>query len=154
MPHHMQLVEHAKAPADAVWAVLVDIEGAEATLSGVTRIEVLTPGEYAPGFRWRETRKLMGREETEEMWVATADAPHSTTVRSDSGGAAYTTRFTLTPVAGGTDVTMFFGAEVTKPSVISRLMMAMFGRLGMRLLRKALQRDLREIAAKAEQAAG
>lgn len=132
MPHQMHLVQHSKAPADAVWAVLVDIEDAQATLSGVTKVEVLTPGEYRKGFRWRETRKLMGREGTEEMWVASVDAPRSTTIRSDSGGAAYTTQFTLVPADDGTDVTMFFGAELKNPGVLSRLMMAVFGRLGMR----------------------
>lgn len=151
MSHEMHLVQHAKAPADAVWAVLVDVEGAKATLSGVTKIEVLTPGQYTEGFRWRETRKMLGKEQTEEMWVASVDAPRSTTIRSDSRGTAYTTRFTLAPTDDGTNVTMFFGAELERPGVGSRLMMAMFGRLGMRIVRKAMDKDLRQIVAKAEQ---
>jgi hypothetical protein len=44
-----------------------------------------------------------------------------------------------------------FGAEVLRPTVVSRVMLALFGRIGMNLTRKALARDLAEIAAKAEQ---
>jgi hypothetical protein len=51
---------------------------------------------------------------------------------------------------GGTDVTMTFGAEVLKPTLMSKIMMALFGRIGMGITRKALAKDLADIAAKAE----
>jgi carbon monoxide dehydrogenase subunit G len=150
MAHQLELTQHVNAPVEAVWEVLTDIEGAAGTLSGVTKVEVLTPGPYAEGFRWRETRKMMGKEATEEMWVADAQAPHATTVKAQSGGADYTTRFTLRPVPGGTELTMFFGAEQARPGALTKLMMAVFGKLGMNAARKAMAQDLKDIAAKAE----
>jgi hypothetical protein len=111
---------------------------------------MVSEGPYGEGTRWKETRSMMGRRETVEMWVSQADPPRSTTVKALQGGADYTSRFTLAERDGGTDLTLTFGAEVLKPTVLSRIMMALFGRVGMSITRKALAKDLAEIAAKAE----
>lgn len=155
MDHKTTLTQHINAPADAVWAVVSDIPGSAATLSGVESIQMLTGGPYAVGTRWKETRTMMGRAETVEMWVAQSEAPSngragSTTVKALQGGADYTTRFALAERGGGTDLTLTFGAEVIKPTRFSRIMLTVFGPLGMRITRKALAKDLADIAAKAE----
>jgi carbon monoxide dehydrogenase subunit G len=130
--------------------VISDIPGSAATLSGVESIQMVSEGPYGEGTRWKETRSMMGRRETVEMWVSQADPPRSTTVKALQGGADYTSRFTLAPSGGGTDLTLTFGADVLRPTVISRIMMALFGKIGMSVTRKALAKDLAEIAAKAE----
>lgn len=150
MNHKISLTQHVNAPADKVWAVISDIPGSAATLSGVSAIQMLSDGPYGEGTRWKETRTMMGRSETVEMWVAQADPPRSTTVKALQGGADYTTRMTLADRDGGTDLTMTFGAELQNPSRMHKLAMAVFGKLGMRITRKALAKDLAEIAAKAE----
>ena len=155
MDHKTTLTQHIKAPADAVWAVVSDIPGSAATLSGVDSIQMLTDGPYAVGTRWKETRTMMGRAETVEMWVSQSEAPSngrggSTTVKALQGGTDYTSRFALTERGGGTDLTLTFGAEVIKPTRFSRIMLTVFGPLGMRITRKALAKDLADIAAKAE----
>ena len=149
------LTQHIKASADAVWAVVSDIPGSAATLSGVDAIQMLTGGPYAVGTRWKETRTMMGRPETVEMWVSQCEAPAggrggSTTVKARQGGADYTSRFTLAERGGGTDLTLTFGAGLSGPTRLSRIMLAVLGPLGLRLARKALAKDLGEIAAKAE----
>lgn len=93
---------------------------------------------------------MMGRSETVEMWVEQADPPRSTTVKALQGGADYTSRFTLAERDGGTDLTLTFGAEMLQPSGFSKVMMALFGKIGMSFTRRALAKDLAEIAAKAE----
>jgi hypothetical protein len=135
--------------------VVSDTPGSAATLSGVDSIQMLTDGPYAVGTRWKETRTMMGRSETVEMWVSQSEAPSngragSTTVKALQGGADYTTRFALAERGGGTDLTLTFGAEVIKPTRFSRIMLTVFGPLGMRITRKALAKDLADIAAKAE----
>ncbi|MFJ5861033.1 SRPBCC family protein [Pseudarthrobacter sp. NPDC092439] len=150
MEHSTTLTQHIQATPASVWAVITDIPGSAATLSGVESVQLLTDGPYGEGTRWRETRKMMGRSETVEMWVASADPGRSTVVKAVQGGADYTTRFNLSPRDGGTDLTLTFGAEIMKPTAASRILMALFGRLGMSLTRKALARDLADIAAKAE----
>jgi carbon monoxide dehydrogenase subunit G len=150
MDHSTSLTQHANASPEKVWAVISDIPGSAATLSGVESIQMVSEGPYGEGTRWKETRSMMGRRETVEMWVSQTDPPRSTTVKALQGGADYTSRFTLSERDGGTDLTLAFGAEVLKPTVLSRVMMALFGRIGMSITRKALAKDLAEIAAKAE----
>ncbi|MEO8283223.1 MAG: SRPBCC family protein [Pseudarthrobacter sp.] len=150
MDHTTRLTQHIHARPDKVWTVISDIPGSAATLSGVKAVQMLTDGPYGEGTRWKETRTVMGRAETVEMWVAKADPPRSTTVSAHQGGADYTTRFSLAERDGGTDLTLTFGADVVKPTVLSKVTMALFGRIGMSITRKALAKDLAEIAAKAE----
>lgn len=150
MDHKISLTQHVNAPADKVWAVISDIPGSAATLSGIDAVQLLSDGPYGEGTRWKETRTMMGKSETVEMWVSQADPPRSTTVKALQGGADYTSRFTLADRDGGTDLTLTFGAELQNPSRMTKLAMALFGKLGMRITRKALAKDLAEIAAKAE----
>jgi carbon monoxide dehydrogenase subunit G len=150
MDHKISLTQHVNAPADKVWAVISDIPASAATLSGVKAIQMLSDGPYGEGTRWKETRTMMGRSETVEMWVSQADAPRSTTVKALQGGADYTSRMTLADRDGGTDLTLTFGAELQNPSRLHKLALAVFGKMGMRITRKALAKDLADIAAKAE----
>jgi carbon monoxide dehydrogenase subunit G len=150
MEHTTSLTQHIQASPETVWSVITDIPGSAATLSGVDSVQLLTDGPYGEGTRWKETRKMLGRAETVEMWVADAEPHRTTTVKAVQGGADYTTRFSLTPRDGGTELALTFGAEVIKPTAASRILMLLFGRMGMAATRKALTKDLAEIAAKAE----
>jgi carbon monoxide dehydrogenase subunit G len=150
MDHTTSLTQHIHASPEKVWSVISDIPGSPATLSGVDSVQMLSEGPYAEGTRWKETRTMMGKSETVEMWVSQADPPRSTTVKALQGGADYTSRFSLAERDGGTDLTLTFGADVVNPTVISKITMALFGKIGMSMTRKALSKDLAEIAAKAE----
>ncbi|MBG6190900.1 carbon monoxide dehydrogenase subunit G [Arthrobacter sp. CAN_A212] len=150
MDHTISLTQHVNASAEKVWTVISDIPGSASTLSGVQSVEMLSAGPYGEGTRWKETRTMMGRTETVEMWVTQSDAPHSTTVRALQDGADYTSRMTLVERDGGTDLTMTFGGEPANPSLLTRVGLAIFGKLGLRMTRNALAKDLTEIAAKAE----
>ena len=160
MDHKTSLTQHINASADKVWAVVSDIPGSAATLSAVDSIQMLTEGPYAEGTRWKETRTMMGRSETVELLVTQSEPPSpgraggarhgSTTVKARQGGADYTSRFALAERDGGTDLTLTFGAEVANPTRLSKIVMAVFGPIGLRITRKALAKDLAEIAAKAE----
>ncbi|MFK0003844.1 SRPBCC family protein [Paenarthrobacter sp. NPDC090520] len=150
MDHTTSLTQHVNASPEKVWAVISDIPGSAGTISGIDAIQMLTDGPYGEGTRWKETRTMMGRQETVEMWVSHTDPPRSTTVKALQGGADYTTRFALNGRDGGTDITLTFGAEILKPTLLSKITMALFGKIGMSVTRKALAKDLAEIAAKAE----
>ncbi|WP_458115555.1 SRPBCC family protein [Arthrobacter sp. D2-10] len=150
MDHSTSLTQHINASPERVWSVISDIPGSAATLSGVQSVQMLSDGPYGKGTRWKETRTMMGRSETVEMWVEQADPPRSTTVKALQNGADYTTHFTLAERNGGTDLTLTFGAQVVEPTMAGRIMLALFGKIGMKMTRKALAKDLAEIAAKAE----
>ncbi|MDV6265431.1 SRPBCC family protein [Rhodococcus globerulus] len=141
------------APVDTVWKVVTDLDGAVDTLTGVTRIERLAGEGYAVGTRWRETRKLMGKEASEEMWVVEVEAPIRTVVKAHSNGMDYTSGFTLKPAPGGTLLEMNFAGVSEAQSAVSKVLGAVFGRLGVRITRKMMAADLADFAAKAERIA-
>ncbi|WP_131683823.1 SRPBCC family protein [Pseudarthrobacter sp. YALA5] len=150
MDHSTSLTQHIRATPEKVWAVISDIPGSAATLSSIESIQMLSDGPYGQGTRWKETRSMMGRSETVEMWVAEADSPRSTVVKAHQGGADYVTHFNLAGRDGETELTVTFGADLVKPTLLSKVGMALFGKIGMSMTRKALAKDLTEIAAKAE----
>lgn len=153
MPSNEVRLNHVvDAPPAAVWAALTDIDRAAETLSGVSRVERVAGSGYEVGTRWRETRRMLGKEATEEMWVSAVDPERRTVVEAHSSGTAYRTTFELTDLGGRTDLAMTFRASQTAPSGFGRIMMAVFGRLAMRMTAKVMKQDLADIAARAEAA--
>jgi carbon monoxide dehydrogenase subunit G len=141
-----------EAPPERVWEVLTDLDNASENLTGVVSVQRMTDGPYAVGTRWRETRKMFGREVTEEMWVADNDPWRGSVVRAESGGADYVTTFLLTPLdnAARTELTVRFDAQLTSASTLQKFGMKVFGGLAEKATRKALEQDLTDIAAAAE----
>ena len=138
------------ATPETVWAVLTDLERAPTTLRDVTRVEVLAGDGYGVGTRWSETRRVMGREESQTMEVVQAVAPRSTVVASEFGGVRYDTRFTLEPRDGGTRLEVAFGAERPGSTTLRRLLDAALAPAGVLLTRRMLRRDLEDLARAAE----
>lgn len=134
----------------AVWRVLTDIDHAGDTLTGVTRVERLAGTGYEVGTRWRETRRMMGKEATEEMWVSEVESERRTVVEARSAGTAYRTVFELDGRDGRTDLTMTFTARVENASPLTRLTALLFGGLGKRITTKVMTQDLQDIASRAE----
>ncbi|MFC4605347.1 SRPBCC family protein [Rhodococcus kronopolitis] len=148
--NEIRLSRQVNATPASVWAVLTNLDGAQDTLSGVTKVERVSGPDYAVGTRWRETRKMFGKEATEEMWVAEVDPERRTVVKAHSSGTDYTTTFDLAPTADGTELTMTFTGE-TGSSIVHKVMMAVFGRLALKATTKMIAQDLADIAARAEQ---
>ncbi len=138
------------ASREEVWAVLTDVAGASETLRGVSKVEVLEGPEYEVGTRWRETRRILGMEETQTMEVAESDPPRSTTVTARSSGVDYKTVFSLEPVEDGTLLTVCFGASHPDPNLLQRLTVTLFGHVGAAITTRLLNQDLADIAARAE----
>lgn len=138
------------APPETVWRVLTDLEAAPEILSGVSRVERLAGVGYTIGTRWRETRTMMGRDETEEMEVVGIDEGRSTMIAAEARGMAYRTEFTLEPAPEGTLLRMRFGGSLQSPSWAQRVAAKLTARLGMAVTRKMMQQDLDDIAAAAE----
>lgn len=136
-----------------VWEALTDLRGMERVLSGVSKVEVLTDGAFGVGTRWRETRRMFGKEATEEMWVTACDPPERYVVEAESHGTHYVSEWVLR--ADGPSVTtvgMTFSA-VTSGGVTG-LLARILGGLGERAVRKAIAKDLDEVASAVEQGSG
>ncbi|MFI9753877.1 SRPBCC family protein [Streptomyces collinus] len=141
------------AGQSAVWEALTDLGGMERVLSGVTRVEVITEGGFGVGTRWRETRRMFGKEATEEMWVTACEAPERYVVEADSQGTHYVSEWQLRADGpSATTVRMTFGAE---PGGGARGLLArLLGGVGARVVRKAIEKDLDDIASAAEERDG
>ncbi|MGB7449999.1 MAG: SRPBCC family protein [Ornithinimicrobium sp.] len=142
-----------QAPAHAVWDVLTDLTRAPERLRGIESVQIMSPGPYAVGTRWRETRSFFGRSSTEEMWVRENDPLRSTVVESGEGDTTYRTVWQLLPRgeiddegrAPATELSVSF-TGTTSDSAVTRAAMTVLGPVGLRAVRRALQRDLDDIA--------
>ncbi len=139
------------APVETVWAVATDLAAMPETMSAITDVEVLAGGDaFGVGTRWRETRLMMRWEDTEEMTVTQADPPRGYTVEADNQGVHYVTAFAFRMLPSGrTEATLTFSGQPTGPqNVLARLK----SRLGIRVVRKSLEKDLHDLATAAESA--
>lgn len=132
------------APPAAVFAAYADFAHAADRIADILRVEVLTPGPVGVGTRFKETRKMFGKEATETMEVVAFDPPAGYELRAARGGTEYRTRFTFTPDGAGTRVEAEFRARPValwaKP--FTPLLYLMRG-----FLRKCLARDLDQMRA-------
>ncbi len=147
---HIEVTRTIAAPSDLVWALMTDLPNSPQVMTGIDSVEMLGgPQAFGVGTRWRETRTMFGKQAIEEMEVTAVVPGRSYTVVADSHGTAYSS--TLEVVAEGDAacvLRMTFGGEPT--SAVSRVMAATVGRLFVGTTRKALEKDLADIAAAAE----
>lgn len=142
------------APADRVWAALTDIEHGADVIKGIDRIEMLGEGPFGVGTRWRETRRMLGKEATEEMWVTESEPGTRYVVEAESRGMHYTSEFLLTPQGeDATSVRLTFGAETGEQGGLKAALMKAFVTVGAKGAAKALAKDLADIAASLEETA-
>jgi carbon monoxide dehydrogenase subunit G len=138
------------APSGIVWAVITDLPNSPQVITGIDSVELLGgPQTFDVGTRWRETRTMFGKVAIEEMEVSAVTPGTSYSVVAASHGMHYESVFTLQPSgAAGCRLTMTFSGEPT--TAASRAMAATVGRLFTGQTRKALEKDLADIAAAAE----
>ena len=153
MAHEVTLHRRVAAPREAVWEVLTDLDQTARRLSQVTDLHIVTDGPYAVGTRWRETRRMMGSSDTQEMVVVENDPLRRTVLEAVDGSTTYRTELVLEPLgeSDATLVTLTFSAEVTDPSRLQRLALQVVGPLGLKLTERSLRTELDDIAAAAEQ---
>lgn len=139
------------ATPENVWNVLTDLDNAAVNISAIRKVERLDDSDgFQIGTSWRETRTMFGKTATEDMTVTAIDPGRSYTTKAESHGAKYTSTHSVEPVEGGSRITMAFGAEPT--GLIARLFAATIGRLFDNATRKAIVKDLEDIASVAEAA--
>ncbi|WP_406861307.1 SRPBCC family protein [Streptomyces sp. HUAS MG47] len=142
-----------QAPQGRVWEAITDLPEMPRVLSGVERVEVLTEGGFDVGTRWRETRRMLGKEATEVMTVTECVPPERYVTVADSHGMHYESEFELLKgdaAATWTTVVMRFTATPTAGGLMGLLAKAT-GALGVKAVSRALAKDLDEVAAAVEQ---
>jgi uncharacterized protein YndB with AHSA1/START domain len=115
MPIQFEVTATVQATPEELFDALTDLAGAARWMPGLVRLEPLGDGAGTVGGGWRETRRVFGREATEEFEVTEHDRPRRLGLRVDgsrgsSGRGEYLFAYRLLPRDGGTEVRL--SAEV------------------------------------------
>ena len=130
--------------AAEVWAAITDIENCQDMISSIIDLEILDkPEEGVVGLKWKETRKMFGKEATETMWITEAVDSQYYYTRAENHGAIYTTKLSLAESDGVTALSMTFSAEAETLGM--KIMSAIMGLMLKRSMKQALQTDLEDI---------
>lgn len=134
-----------EAPTDRVFEIFADLSNAQDNIEAITSMEILSDGPIGQGTRWRETRKVFGKESTEEMWITDWRPGSGYTIACESCGCAYETDISFTPNAGGTEVVMRMSV---KPRTFMAKLMSPLGRLFAGTFRKCMLKDIDDLRKK------
>lgn len=148
--YEVTIREQIAAPPERVFAAASDFANAPGKIAGILRVEMLTPGPLAVGTRFRETRKMFGKEASEEMTVAELEPPRRYVLVAESHGTRYRSELRFEPQGAGTEVAMTFRAEplTSFAKVMSVLMKPMIKSVG-----KLCAKDLADLKRSIEGAA-
>lgn len=136
------LTQDIAAPVSAVYTVFTDLAGAGQRIQAIKKIEVLTPGPFAVGTKFRETRVMFGREAVETMEITAVEPGKSYTVAAHSCGALFETTFRFEPKGQGTLVTMDFASKAE--SFFAKLF-APLASLMMGTMKKCMEQDMTDL---------
>ena len=112
-------------------------------------VERLDDGDgFGLGTTWRETRTMFGKKATEDMEVTEYEEGVRYATAAESHGSKSFSEIRVDSAGTGSRITMSFRGE--PQTALTKVMDATAGRLFMGASRKALAKDLDDIAAAAE----
>ena len=131
-------------PRAEVWNAVSNIRNAPGMITGILSLEVLEdPDAGLVGFKWKEARKMFGKEATEIMWITEAVENGYYCTRAESHGSVYKTRISLDDVDGQTRLAMAFTGE--PQTMGAKVMSFVMGGMMKGAMVKELQKDLMDI---------
>lgn len=129
---------------EKVWAMITDIENSASFISGITNVEIINPaGDDLVGLKWKETRKMFGKEADEIMWVTHSQKHNYYQTRAENHGAIYVSRLEITEENDGVTLEMSFEGQGS--TLMVKIMSGIFGAFMKKSMRKALVVDLEDI---------
>ena len=137
----------SSAPPDLTWAMASDFANASGRIKGITKVEMVTPGPVGVGTRFREWR---GRQNV-DMEVTAWSPPRSYTLRGYAMGTEFSSDIRCVPDGPGTRLEMEI--HVRPQTVVAKMLSPLLA-LMTRVMVKTCTKDLADIAAAAERAAG
>lgn len=141
--------QRINAPKDTVWQVITDWENCDKWIEGIEKVEILNKPEAGlVGLKWRETRTMMGKTATEDMWITEVKDKEYYDVRAESHGMVYLTRMELIEDGNGCILRWDFGGEAQ--STGTKIFGALLGWMFKGATKKALAKDLVNIKDHAE----
>src|SRR5690554_6182728 len=130
----------------AVWRLITDLDRSPQVLSGVVSVQRLEGEGYDVGVSWRETRRLLGKETSEDKRVTAVNAPFSTAISAETRGTRYSTVLRCEPSDLGTMLHIEFNGRPVNPTFGQRIAWKLFSKVEMRASREQLEQDAADIA--------
>lgn len=93
-------------PVEEVFDFATNLDNASLLLPNVTKTEMLTEGGMKPGARFRETRRMNGKERSAIIEITEHERPTISAASAAMMGMRATYRFRFTPEGSGTRVEM------------------------------------------------
>lgn len=138
-----------RAPREAIWKTITDIENAPSTIKGIEQVEILEkPENGLVGLKWRETRIMFGKKATEVMWITEAKENEYYKVRAENHGMIYKTTISLKERGDKVEMNMAFGGETQ--TMMAKFLSEFMGPIVKKTMVKALKKDLQDIKTKME----
>jgi len=147
------VTESLPGEPERVFQALTDLDGAADWMPGFVRIEKLTEGSFGVGTEWRETRKMFGREATEQFEVTAYEPPRRIGLRVDGskgtmGKGEFLFEYLLESADGETEVTM--NGEISGLGPVGGILFKLMGGQ----FKKAVAKDLEALAAHLRESSG
>jgi len=140
----LQVHVDINAPKAEVWKAICDIENAATNIDGIQKVEVLDrPAAGLVGFKWKETRKMFGKEATETMWITEAVENDYYQAHAESCGCHYVSTMRVSDEGSGSRLTM--SHETQAQTVVAKVVAASMGILFKGAMKKLIQQDLNDI---------
>ncbi len=149
--YEVTIREQIAAPPEQVFAVASDFANVPKAIKGIVRVEMLTSGPVGVGTRFRETRKMFGKEASEEMTVAELEPPRRYVLVAESHGSRYRSELCFEPAGAGTEVVMNFRGE---PLTFFAKVMSVLMKPMMKSIAKLCAQDLADLKQSIEGRAG
>jgi carbon monoxide dehydrogenase subunit G len=112
-------------PVEEVFDFATNTANASVLLPGVIKLEMLPPGEMKPGSKFRETRRIGGKERTADIEIVEHQRPEVHAASSAMLGMRATYRFRFSPEEAGTRVNM---EAVVQGNLLWKLFLGMISR--------------------------
>lgn len=146
MSIEFHVTEVLPAPPERVFQALTDLENAAAWMPGFVGIERVGDVREGVGMRWRETRRMMGTEATQEFEVTHHHPPSHMAIRIDgtkgtTGRGVFDFDYKLAQRVGGTEVRLTGKVDGLLPPLLRWL-----GPLMVIPLKRACAKDLHALA--------
>lgn len=99
------------APVDRVFRAVAEVEEFKKASPDIVKVEMLSDVRSGVGTRFRETRKMKGREASTVLEITEYAPSERVRFVAESGGALWDSLFAVRPAAGGTELALTMEAR-------------------------------------------
>lgn len=132
-----------KSSKEEIWQFVSDHTKWADHIVAILSVDVIENPDTFLGFKWKEKRKMFGKEAEETMWVTDVEENKFYKTRAESHGSVYLTTVTIEEQNDSCILSQEF--EGLPQTIMGKIMMTMMGGMMKKSTEKALYDDLKDI---------